>query len=117
MTVNHAIDPWFFLRHRIFGLDDFDSRNITIVNQTAAADGPYSCPPWSILGQWGFTRMSTLDFSLSLDGVLRVRDAITCLSKFSETIGLEAATNGVRGLRIHNEPRTNPEATDNIDCS
>lgn len=34
--------------------------------------------------------MHTLAFTLSPEGVVRVHDAVVCLSKFSESVSLEA---------------------------
>lgn len=34
--------------------------------------------------------MHTLSFTLNLDGVTRMHDAISCLAKFSDTVSLEA---------------------------
>ena len=39
--------------------------------------------------------MTTLNFTLAPDGVVRIHDAISCLSKFSEFVGLEAYPNKV----------------------
>lgn len=34
--------------------------------------------------------MHTLSFSLTLEGVVRIHDAVLCLAKFSEVVSLEA---------------------------
>ncbi len=34
--------------------------------------------------------MHTLSFTLSLEGVVRIHDAVLCLAKFSEVVSLEA---------------------------
>lgn len=40
--------------------------------------------------------MHTLSFSLTLEGVVRVHDAVLCLAKFSEVVSLEARKDKVR---------------------
>ncbi len=40
--------------------------------------------------------MHTLSFTLTLEGVVRVHDAILCLAKFSEVVSLEARKDKVR---------------------
>lgn len=39
--------------------------------------------------------MHTLNFTLNLDGVARMHDAILCLAKFSDTVSLEARSKSV----------------------
>lgn len=39
--------------------------------------------------------MSILNFTLSLEGVVRIHDAVLCLAKFSEVVSLEACTDRV----------------------
>ena len=36
------------------------------------------------------TKMQTLNFTLTPEGVIRVHDAVLCLAKFSEVVGFEA---------------------------
>lgn len=40
--------------------------------------------------------MHTLSFSLTLEGVVRVHDAVLCLAKLSEVVSLEARKDKVR---------------------
>ena len=40
--------------------------------------------------------MHALSFSLTLDGVIRIHDAVLCLAKFSEVVSLEARKDRVR---------------------
>ena len=40
--------------------------------------------------------MDALSFTLTLEGVIRVHDAILCLAKFSEVVSLEAHKDKVR---------------------
>ena len=40
--------------------------------------------------------MHTLSFTLTLEGVVRVHDAVLCLAKFSEVVSLEARKDKVR---------------------
>ncbi len=40
--------------------------------------------------------MHTLSFTLSLEGVIRIHDAVLCLAKFSEVVSLEAREDKVR---------------------
>lgn len=40
--------------------------------------------------------MHTLSFSLTLEGVVRIHDAVLCLAKFSEVVSLEARKDKVR---------------------
>lgn len=40
--------------------------------------------------------MNTLSFSLTLEGVVRIHDAVSCLAKFSEVVSLEAREDKVR---------------------
>ena len=40
--------------------------------------------------------MHTLSFSLTLESVVRIHDAVVCLAKFSEVVSLEARTDKVR---------------------
>ena len=40
--------------------------------------------------------MNTLNFSMTLEGVVRIHDAVLCLSKFSEVVSLEARKDKVR---------------------
>jgi cell cycle checkpoint control protein RAD9A len=40
--------------------------------------------------------MHTLSFTLTLQGVVRVHDAVMCLAKFSEIVSLEARRDKVR---------------------
>jgi len=37
-----------------------------------------------------FLSMHTLSFTLTLEGVVRIHDAVLCLAKFSEVVSLEA---------------------------
>ncbi|MCJ1393789.1 hypothetical protein MMC18_006665 [Xylographa bjoerkii] len=39
--------------------------------------------------------MPTLSFTLNPEGVVRIHDAVVCLAKFSDTVGLEARTGGL----------------------
>lgn len=41
--------------------------------------------------------MTSLAFILTSEGVLRVHDALVCLTKFHEVVGLEASEDKVRG--------------------
>ena len=41
--------------------------------------------------------MYTLNFTLSLEGVVRIHDAVLCLAKFSEMVSLEARKDKVCG--------------------
>ena len=40
--------------------------------------------------------MHTLSFTLPLEGVVRIHDAVLCLAKFSEVVSLEAHKDKVR---------------------
>ena len=40
--------------------------------------------------------MTTLDFTLSPEAVVRLHDALVCLAKFNENVGLEASRDKVR---------------------
>lgn len=40
--------------------------------------------------------MHTLSFTLSLEGVVRIHDAVLCLARFSEVVSLEAREDRVR---------------------
>jgi cell cycle checkpoint control protein RAD9A len=40
--------------------------------------------------------MAILNFALSSDAVYRVRDILICLSRFNETVDVEASPDGVR---------------------
>lgn len=42
--------------------------------------------------------MHTLSFSLTLEGVVRIHDAVLCLAKFSEVVSLEARTDKVQEI-------------------
>ena len=42
--------------------------------------------------------MHTLFFSLNLDGVARIHDAVSCLAKFGEMVSVEARRNQVPTL-------------------
>lgn len=42
--------------------------------------------------------MHTLSFSLTLEGVVRIHDAVLCLAKFSEVVSLEAREDKVRDI-------------------
>ena len=39
--------------------------------------------------------MPTLGFTLGPEGVVRIHDAVLCLAKFSDTVGLEASSDRV----------------------
>lgn len=39
--------------------------------------------------------MSILSFSLNVEGVARIHDAVQCLAKFSDVVSLEARSNHV----------------------
>lgn len=45
--------------------------------------------------------MHTLAFTLSSEGVVRVHDAVVCLSKFSESVSLEARHDKVNASFTH----------------
>ena len=47
--------------------------------------------------------MHTLSFTLTLEGVVRVHDAILCLAKFSEVVSLEACKDKVRDVSLPRE--------------
>ena len=56
--------------------------------------------------------MYTLSFSLTLEGVVRIHDAVLCLGKFSEVVSLEARRDKVRETPVYYlldaDTRTNP---------
>lgn len=43
--------------------------------------------------------MYSLSFTLNLDGVTRMHDAVLCLAKFSDTVSLEARSKHVQFFR------------------
>ena len=42
--------------------------------------------------------MHTLSFSMTLESVVRIHDAVLCLAKFSEVVSLEARMDKVREI-------------------
>ncbi len=44
--------------------------------------------------------MHTLSFTLTLEGVVRIHDAVLCLAKFSEVVSLEARKDKVRKILL-----------------
>ena len=48
-------------------------------------------------GHQNLIGMHSLSFSLTLEGVVRIHDAVLCLAKFSEVVSLEARKDKVRG--------------------
>ena len=44
--------------------------------------------------------MHTLSFTLPLEGVVRIHDAVLCLAKFSEVVSLEARKDKVRDFLV-----------------
>ena len=50
------------------------------------------------IGYQHLMSMHTLSFSLTLEGVVRIHDAVLCLAKFSEVVSLEARKDKVRAI-------------------
>ncbi len=50
--------------------------------------------------------MHTLTFTLSPEGVIRVHDAVVCLSKFGESVSIEARHDKVRSHPVIKEINT-----------